>query len=498
MDEFEQRWLAFVRRFADAPPQERDALVADVLEHGLPEAGSEHLLAADLPTADRVAAEMAVVAASGEFDPFGYWWHNQDRAWNLCGYPEELRHFVTQGWKELRHPSPSFDLWFYWSAHLDPTSEAVNPLLHYLCEGRRAGLPTLPEVRTLPAATVPTSPVRRVCLFAAYDVDGVVDPTVVDYLADLSRHADVYYLADCEMDDAELDKVAPYTKGRWAIRHGRYDFGSYSLLARDLVGWDVIEAYDELLLANDSCYLVQPFDQVFARMDATACDWWGLQATYEDFTAADFERLGRPLAIDDVEEQMRQIDLWRYNDFIHVGSYFVAYRKRVHRRPRVPGPARQRRRADRQDDDHPQVRDRLLPAADPGRAPPRDVRRRDPALPPGLPGVGLRPDARRLPAAQAPVPLREPLLPPGPAEVEGAGARDRPRRPRGGDGAQPAPGRAGVETAPQLLHHLAAGRDGRGAAGHRARRLRRRGPLDPHAPALVGLPGRRPHRGDVR
>ena len=66
MDEFEQRWLAFVRRFADAPAQERDALVADVLEHGLPEAGSEHLLAADLPTADRVAAEMAVVAASGD------------------------------------------------------------------------------------------------------------------------------------------------------------------------------------------------------------------------------------------------------------------------------------------------------------------------------------------------------------------------------------------------------------------------------------------------
>lgn len=329
MDEFEQRWLAFVRRFADAPADGRDALVADVLEHGLPEAGSERLLAADLPTTDRVAAEMAVVAASGEFDPFGYWWHNQDRAWNLCAYPEELRHFVTQGWKELRHPSPSFDLWFYWSAHLDPTSEAVNPLLHYLCEGRRAGLPTLPEVRTLPEATVPAAPVRRVCLFAAYDVDGVVDPTVVDYLADLSRHADVYYLADCEMDDDELAKVAPYTRGRWAIRHGRYDFGSYSLLARDLVGWDVIETYDELLLANDSCYLVQPFDQVFARMDATACDWWGLQATYEDFTAADFERLGRPLAIDDVEEQMRQIDLWRYNDFIHVGSYFVAYRKRV-------------------------------------------------------------------------------------------------------------------------------------------------------------------------
>jgi hypothetical protein len=329
MDDFEQRWLAFVRRFADAPTEQRGALVADALEHGLPPATGEPLLATDLPVADRVRAEMAVVAASGEFDSFGYWWHNQDRAWTLCGYPEELQHFVTQGWKELRHPSPSFDLWFYWNAHLDPTSEAVNPFLHYVLEGRRAGLATLPEVRVLEPAPAPTGPLRRVCLFAAYDLDGVVDPTVVAYLADLSRFADVYYLADCEMEQSELDKVAPYTRGRWAIRHGRYDFGSYSMLARDLVGWDTIEQYDELLLANDSCYLVQPFDQVFARMEAQACDWWGMQATYEDFTTSDFERLGRPLAIDDVEEQMRQIDLWRYNDFIHVGSYFVGYRRRV-------------------------------------------------------------------------------------------------------------------------------------------------------------------------
>lgn len=330
VDEFEQRWLAFVRRFAEAPAAERRALVALVLEEGLPPApGDVPLLAADLPAEDRTEAEMAVIDASGEFDAFGYWWHNQDRPWNLCGTPEELRHFVTRGWKELRHPSPSFDVWFYWSTHLDPTSERVDPLLHYVLEGRRAGLATVPEVRVLEPSTAPDRPVRRVCLFAAYDVDGVVDETVLDFLADLSRFADVYYLADCEMDPVELDKVAPYTSGRWAIRHGRYDFGSYSMLARDLVGWDVIETYDELLLANDSCYLVQPFDEVFAKMDATACDWWGLQATYEAFDTFTFERLGRPLGIDEVEEQMRRLDLWRYNDFIHVGSYFVAYRRRV-------------------------------------------------------------------------------------------------------------------------------------------------------------------------
>ena len=127
------------------------------------------------------------------------------------------------------------------------------------------------------------------CLFAGYDLDGLVDETVVAYLRDLSRFADIYYLADCPLEPGELDKLAPYTKGRWAIRHGLYDFGSYSMLAKDLVGWDVIESYDELVLANDSCYLVQPFDRVFARMDAETADWWGLQATYEKFTRDEYD-----------------------------------------------------------------------------------------------------------------------------------------------------------------------------------------------------------------
>ena len=98
-------------------------------------------------------------------------------------------------------------------------------------------------------------------------------------MRELSRFCDVYYLADCPMDQSELDKLAGITQGAWAFRHGAYDFGSYSVLARELVGWETIESYDELLLVNDSCHLLRPLDTVFAEMDATACDWWGLQAT---------------------------------------------------------------------------------------------------------------------------------------------------------------------------------------------------------------------------
>lgn len=327
-EEFRTRWLAFVERHTEATPAERAALAAAAVAEGLPDQAPS---AGFSPTvAERVAADVSLIRADGTFDAFGYWRHSTDLHWNLCGRGhEELEHFAAQGWRELRLPSPDFDLWFYWNEHLDPTSEDVNPYVHFVCEGRRAGLATQPEVRTRPAPDAPTGPPRRACLFAAYDVDGVVDPTVVAYLAELSRHADVYYLADCPMADEELAKVAPYTRGRWALRHGRYDFGSYSMLAKDLVGWDVLDTYDEVLLTNDSCYLVQPLDQVFARMDATACDWWGLQATYENFRVTDQERRGGPLPIDEAADLMRQLDLWRYSDFIHVGSYFLAFRRPV-------------------------------------------------------------------------------------------------------------------------------------------------------------------------
>ncbi len=202
--------------------------------------------------------------------------------------------------------------------------------MHYLAEGRHHGLAPLPPV--LPVREVPPTldrRPRRACLFAGFDGDGIVDDYVVAYVRELSRHADVYYLADCRLEDGELDKLAPYTRGRWTIRHGRYDFGSYAMLARDLVGWDTLAGYDEVLLTNDSSYLLRPLDQIFDTMDARPAHWWGLQATDDDFTPRDQERLGRRLRVDDLAEESRRERPWRMSDCFHVGSYFMALRSDV-------------------------------------------------------------------------------------------------------------------------------------------------------------------------
>ena len=247
-----------------------------------------------------------------------------------------LYHFCAYGWKQLRNPCADFDVWWYWTMHLDPASEEINPLAHYLASGRALGLQTRPPAARPQFAAGghqyrQGAAIRRICLFAGYDPDGLVDDYVVDYLRELSRYADIYYLADSDMQPGELQKLSEWTRGAWSERHGEYDFGSYSRLAKQRVGWETIEQYDELILANDSCYLLRDLQDVFAAMDARTCDWWGMQAT-KGIAATrrnPKNRFPRPIPMDAVRRSLLPGFESDYQYDFHVGSYFIAYRKPV-------------------------------------------------------------------------------------------------------------------------------------------------------------------------
>jgi hypothetical protein len=329
--DFTRHWEPFVARWSRLrrrKPAEAAALVDAALRDGLPGPDGAAGRAA-VQEADALACARAVLARSGLFDAEGYAKANRQR---IVRGEDPLRHYCRDGWRNLCAPSLDFDLWWYWVEHLDPTAEAVDPLLHYALEGRRAGLSPVPPPAPPRPAVVPEEPPRRVCLFAGYDRDGLVDPYVVDYLREIGRFADVYYLADGVLAPGELDKVAAVTKGAWSIPHAAYDFGSFSILARDLVGWDLVDSYDELLLANDSCFLVRPLDEVFARMDARACDWWSLQATsmehHESYVTDD-----SPIPLAEAKESFIGPRRWTDVDYLHLSSYFLAFRAPVHQDP---------------------------------------------------------------------------------------------------------------------------------------------------------------------
>ena len=276
----------------------------------------------------RLRAEMRLVSASGLFDAGYYREHNPDV---VAKGLDPLRHFCERGWRQLRKPRRDFDVWWYWSCHLDAAQDTINPLVHYALVGQPTGLPTQPP----PYAPGPgyvlddDAPVRRICLLAGYDPDGLVDDHVVALARELARFADVYYFGDCTMRDGQLERLDPWVAGRWAQRHGMYDFGSWSALV-ERVGWDVIAQYDELLLVNDSSYLVGELGPVIDKMQARACDWWGLQATKGMYASRNqpSNRFQRPIPMTQVRGLIDGCRDEPIHDF-HVGSYFVAFRKPV-------------------------------------------------------------------------------------------------------------------------------------------------------------------------
>lgn len=267
------------------------------------------------------------------FDTAYYRRHNPEVARTQVN---PLLDFCLRGWKELRNPSLDFDVWWYWSNHLDPADDSVNPLAHYHAIGKALGLETRPSLPVGQAAGSglrypPDYVPRRICLFAGYDADGLIDEYVIDYLRELGQYADIYYLADCEMQPGELDKIAPYVEQAWAERHGGYDFGSYAMLARDKVGWRTIHEYDELIFANDSCYLLRELHHVFSKMDRKACDWWGMQATKGIAATAmrPENRFLQPIPMSAVRSSLLDTYETGYEYDFLVGSYFAVYRRPV-------------------------------------------------------------------------------------------------------------------------------------------------------------------------
>jgi hypothetical protein len=312
-------WLAAGETGPEAETLLRQAIEEGVHALGLPPAG-------DVAVGQRRRCEIAVVRLAGAVDEAGYLAHNPAQAERGV---DPVEHFCRRGWRGVRNPSLDFDAWWYTAEYLDPADDsetATNPLVHYLLDGRHRGLLPLPRRASRTPTTLPATP-RRACLFALYDPDGLVDDYVVAYVAELARHADVFVLADGSLRPGELERLSGLVVGAWVRAHGAHDFGSWSLLARELVGWDALAAYDEVLLANDSCWLLRPLDEVFARMDTRECDFWGLQLTARRFEP----ELSQPqtVPLEEVKRSWLPPTAFRYPELVHVGSYFLALRRPV-------------------------------------------------------------------------------------------------------------------------------------------------------------------------
>jgi hypothetical protein len=328
--DYRAAWAALVLAWLEAGPDSpaATALLSRALDSGVAALDLAPVEPASVGVGKVRRCEVALVRLAGAVDEAGYLAHNPPQAERGA---DPVDHFCRRGWRALRNPSLDFDVWWYVAEHLDPTDEsetALNPLVHWLLQGRFDGLLPLPPRPARPAYSLPTDrPVSRAVLFAAYDRDGLVDECVVDYVRELARHADVFVLYDGTLVDGQLDLLAPYVAGAWVREHGAYDFGSWSLLASSLVGWPVLEEYDEVVLVNDSCWLVRPLEDVFTTMSAQPSHFWGLQLTARRFEPSPLEPQSVTAA--EVRRSWLHRSAYRMPELVHVGSYFLALRAPV-------------------------------------------------------------------------------------------------------------------------------------------------------------------------
>lgn len=152
---------------------------------------------------------------------------------------------------------------------------------------------------------------KRVAVFAHYDLHNCIQDYVVYYIKELQKVAEkIIFVSDCELSEAELSKISPYVVQSIAYHHGEYDFGSYKRGYQWAKENGLFDDCEEFILANDSCYApLFPFGEMFSKMSIKELDFWGVTANPQGVEILD----GKPIA--------------NFQD--HIQSYFIVFKPQV-------------------------------------------------------------------------------------------------------------------------------------------------------------------------
>lgn len=123
---------------------------------------------------------------------------------------------------------------------------------------------------------------KRLAIFAFYNVKGLINDYVVTYLEYLKEVSDsIIFVADNEPNIKELSKIYPLVSHIESYHHGEYDFGSYKIGFNYAKEHYLLDDVDEIILCNDSCFCVDSLKPAFDKMDTKSCDFWSMTASNE-------------------------------------------------------------------------------------------------------------------------------------------------------------------------------------------------------------------------
>lgn len=124
---------------------------------------------------------------------------------------------------------------------------------------------------------------KRCVIFVGYSFDGTIPEYDIYYIKELKKICDsIIYIMDNPILDSELDKIKGLVDYAEFRKHGGYDFGSWRKGLEYLQKNKMLNAFDSMIFANDSCYgPVYPFQDLLQKMQSTKADFWGLVDSYD-------------------------------------------------------------------------------------------------------------------------------------------------------------------------------------------------------------------------
>lgn len=120
--------------------------------------------------------------------------------------------------------------------------------------------------------------IKRAVIFAHYDKNNIIQDYVIYYLKELKKNADyLVFVSDSNIGNKEAEKINEIVDYKIISKHNEYDFGSYKRGYSYLIENNLLAKFDELIIANDSCYApLFPFENMFKTMTAKNLDAWGV------------------------------------------------------------------------------------------------------------------------------------------------------------------------------------------------------------------------------
>lgn len=148
---------------------------------------------------------------------------------------------------------------------------------------------------------------HRLCIFAYYDVLGVIDDYVIVLLKETAKIASKIIIVcngflrpDQNFDFIDIPYEVHYRKNIG------YDAGAYKDALLYFMNKDELNKYDELILMNDTFYgPFHPWNSIFDCMSRQKCDFWGLT------------------------EYLNSIEESNVGILSHIQSYFLVFEQKI-------------------------------------------------------------------------------------------------------------------------------------------------------------------------